>query len=81
MAKKHVLKLLLEELQEQLQLVEPHQDAEIDLAAHQNAMLLLDYLKVWADGELDLRRICLGYFESKLETDIENFSPRDRNDK
>lgn len=68
--KQKLLAELLKELREQIAVVCPHQDSEIDCMAHENAIALVSYLTKWAEGEADLRIIKNHY--KKTKNDLKN---------
>jgi hypothetical protein len=64
---KPLLLKLLTEVRNQVGTVEPHQDMEKDEIAQQNALTLLTYLIMYAEGKADLRPIAKKYFETKID--------------
>lgn len=69
--KSKILLELLNELDSELSVVEPHGDMLADCAAHSNAQDLVSKLKLWANGEADLRLVKKAYFAHKETYDIE----------
>jgi hypothetical protein len=71
--KKPLLNVLLCELRDQMRLIEPHSDAEIDSTAYRNSMDLVDYLILHSEGNADLRKVCHFYYKEKKQIPTENF--------